>query len=491
MVKQSEAESRDAVWLLLFNPESLASGVVQYLHLYVVPRDFNLGEEILSRAAYRALVGDGVFSQALGVLTSGALLVGCALALGASPAYIGLLSAIPFFAQLAQIPAVVLIERVRKRKAICVAVTLAARAMLVPLAIVPLIASRDLALGLLLLCFAVVTPLGAVGGCAWMSWTCDLVPRARLGEVFSRRQLCANLAATVAGLIGAGLVDRWPYYFPESRLGGYAAAFALAILAAMASTWFLTRMPDVPMAPTPPAPLGTLFARPFADRNFRRLMIFLGSWTFALNLALPFFTVYLVQDIGTGLTAPILLTVVGQIANIVSLSWWGRLSDRCSNKAVIAICGPLMLVSIMGWVAVAEPAPHALTVPLLFVVQTIMGAAGAGLDLACGNLAFKTAPKGEATVYLGTNGLVKSLCGGLAPLAGGFLAQALAGTSVRPLMVVFLAASGVGVLALTRLARVAEQGETVLPWRLFRYMRPLRSANNKGEPWASSESVSR
>jgi MFS family permease len=456
-----------------------------------VPRDFDLAEQKLSRCAYRALVCDGVFSQALGVLTGGALLVGCALALGASPAYIGLLSAIPFFAQIAHIPAVVLIERVRKRKAICIAVTLAARAMLVPLALVPLLADRDTALALLLLCFAVVTPLGAVGGCAWMSWTCDLVPRARLGEIFSRRQLCANLAATVAGLAGAGLVDWWPRYVPEWRLGGYAGAFALAIVAAMASTWFLTRMPDVPMAPTKPPPLGALFARPFADRNFRRLMIFLGSWTFAVNLALPFFTVYLVQDLGTGLTAPILLTVMGQLANIVSLPWWGRLSDRRSNKAVIAICGPLLLGAILCWVLVAEPAPHTLTLPLLFLVQAMMGAAGAGLDLACGNLAFKTAPQGEATVYLGTNGLVKSLCGGLAPLAGGCLAQSLAGTSARPLTLVFLAACAAGIAALTCVRRVEEAGDTVLPGRFFRYRKPLRPSSSKGKPWANSESVSR
>jgi MFS family permease len=377
----------------------------------------------------------------------------------------------------------VLIEHIRRRKAICVAVTLAARAMLVPLALVPLLADRDLALTVLLLCFAVVTPLGAVGGCAWMSWTCDLVPRARLGRVFARRQLCSNLSATLAALAGAALVDGWARHFPEMRLGGYAGVFVLAIVAAMASTWFLTRMPDVPMAPAPPPALKELFARPFADRNFRRVMIFLGSWTFAVNLAMPFFTVYLVQDLGTGLTVPVLLTVVAQLANVVSLPWWGKLSDRRSNKAVIALCGPLMIFSILCWVLAAEPAPHPLTVPLIFVVQLMLGAAGAGLDLACGNLAYKSAPKtnGEATVYLGTNGLTKSLCGGLAPLAGGYLAQALSGTSInvalghitiisaRPLMVVFLAAAFAGLLALITLRGVAEEGQAIVRPRFFRY----------------------
>jgi MFS family permease len=453
-----------------------------------VPRDFELPQladnDILPRTAFRALVLDGVFSQALGVLTSGALLVGCALALGASPAFVGILSAIPLLAQLAHVPAIILIERVRRRKAICIGVTLAARLMLLPLLVVPLAANRELALLLLAGFLAVSCPLGAVGGCAWMSWTSDLVPRARLGRVFARRQLCANLAATVAALLGAALVDGWAEKFPEFRLGGYCGVFALAIAAALASTWFLTRMPDVAMKAAPPASLPRLFARPFADRNYRRVMIFLGAWNFAVNLAMPFFTVYLVQDLGTPLTVPIVLTVVGQLANTASLPWWGRLCDRFSNKAAIALAGPVLIFSILVWVAAAEPAPHAMTLPMIFAAQLLVGAAGAGLDLACGNLAYKSAPPGETTVYLGTNGLIKSLCGGCAPLAGGFLAQSLAGTpmhlalgslfvvDIEPLAVVFLTACGAGALALLALFPIAEAGRSI-----FRYRQPAPSSS--------------
>ena len=450
-----------------------------------MPRDFEVpkiaDQATLAPAAFRALVLDGVFSNALGVLTSGALLVGCALALGASPSYVGLLSAIPLLAQLAHVPAVILIERVRRRKAICVAVTLAARLMLLPLLSVPLIADHDLGLVLLLAFLGVVAPLGAVGGCAWMSWTSDLVPRARLGRVFALRQLCANLAATVAGLAGAGLVDYWAENFPEFRLGGYCGVFGLAVAAAMASTWFLTRMPDVPMTSAPEPSLVRLFARPFGDRNFRRVMLFLGSWNFAVNLAMPFFTVYLMQDLGTGLTVPILMTVVGQLANTASLPWWGHVCDRFSNKVVIALAGPLLILSILLWVVAAEPAPHPWTLPMIFAVQLLVGAAGAGLDLACSNLAYKSAPHGETTVYLGTNGLIKSLCGGTAPLVGGMLAQALATTPVHlalgslfvidiePLAAVFLAACGAGAVALLTLAPIAETGASDflswLPWK--------------------------
>src|SRR5690242_16250078 len=112
--------------------------------------------DTISEKGLDALVKDGVYSQALGVLTGGALLTGCAVALGASPEILGLLAAIPFFAQVAHIPAILLIERLRRRKHICVAATLAARLLLLPLAAVPLVAEPAVALGLLIASFALV-----------------------------------------------------------------------------------------------------------------------------------------------------------------------------------------------------------------------------------------------------------------------------------------------------------------------------------------------
>ena len=432
-----------------------------------------------------ALVSDGIYSQALGVLTGGALLTGCALALGASPGFVGLLAAVPFFAQLAHVPGIVLIEKLRRRKAICVAVTLAARLLLLPLVLVPLIPSHGVALGVLLAVFAAVATLGAVGGCAWMSWTCDLVPAGRLGAVFAGRQLRANVSGIVAALLGGAIADGWARWSPATPAGGYVGVFLLAVAAAMASTWYLTRMPDVPMPSAPPrgtGGIGALFARPFRDANFRRLMVFLGSWNLAVNLATPFFMVYLLQDLHCGIGTGVALTIVAQLANVASLPVWGSVSDRFSNKTVIAVCAPLFLACLVGWVLAGQPAPHSLTLPLIAAIQLLVGVATAGLDLACGNIPLKLAPRGEATVFLGANSLVKSLCAGFAPVLGGQIADRLSGMSfafafrwqdgkgggevillhVAPWHVFFLSSVLLGLFALTRLTRVDEPGEVPL-----------------------------
>lgn len=424
-----------------------------------------------------ALVLDGIFSQAVGVLTGGVLLTGCALSFGASTGFIGLLAAIPLLAQLAQFPAVALIEKVRRRRLICISATVLSRLMLLPLVLVPLIRNPEVARTLLLAAFAMLTPLGAIGGCAWTSWTCDLVPRHRLGTIFARRQLLANIAGIGAGLLGGTIIDQWARLVPGHRVSGYVGVFTLAVAAAMASTWYLSRMPDMPMPPRTGTNLRQLLAKPFADLNFRRLMIFLGSWNLAVNLALPFFTVYIVKDLHCQITTAVALGIVSQLANIASLPLWGRISDQSSNKTVISFCAPLFLCCLFGWVLVGQPAPHALLMPLLVLLQVVLGVATAGLDLAGGNIALKLAPRGEATSYLGANGVVKSLCAGIAPIAGGFLADRMSGMScslvlrwsgapngeigvlqVQQWHLFFLAAGILGAFALTRLAAVEESG---------------------------------
>jgi MFS family permease len=443
------------------------------------------GDEELTERGLAALVSDGIYSQALGVLTGGALLTGCALALGASPGFVGLLAAVPFFAQLAHVPGIVLIEKLRRRKTICVAVTLAARLLLLPLLFVPLIPSQNVALGVLLAVFVAVATLGAIGGCAWMSWTCDLVPAHRLGAVFARRQLRANVSGVVAALLGGAIADGWARWSPSTPAGGYVGVFLLAVAAAMASTWYLTRMPDVPMPSAPPrgaCGIGGLFIQPFRDVNFRRLMGFLGSWNLAVNLATPFFMVYLLQDLHCGIGTGVALTIVAQLANAASLPVWGSMSDRFSNKTVISVCAPLFLACLIGWVLAGQPAPHSLTLPLIAGIQLLVGISTGGLDLACGNIALKLAPRGEATVYLGANSLVKSLCAGFAPVLGGQFADQLSGMSfaftlhwqdgkgagevmllhVAPWHVFFLSSALFGLFALARLSRVYEPGEVPL-----------------------------
>src|SRR5580658_7450369 len=67
---------------------------------------------------FRLVLYDALASEAMGTLTTGVFLAGFMVQLGATNLAIGLLAAVPFAVQFLQLPAVVLVERIRARRAI-------------------------------------------------------------------------------------------------------------------------------------------------------------------------------------------------------------------------------------------------------------------------------------------------------------------------------------------------------------------------------------
>src|SRR5918996_1235712 len=123
----------------------------------VTPEDLERGQ--------RALVIEAAWATTAAALYGGVILVGFALELGATPFIIGLLAAIPFLAQAAQVPAVVLIEKLRQRRKLAVIVVWVARAIILSLALLPWLADPATQLALLIAAQIAITVMGAMAGC--------------------------------------------------------------------------------------------------------------------------------------------------------------------------------------------------------------------------------------------------------------------------------------------------------------------------------------
>src|SRR5206468_462219 len=135
-------------------------------------------------------------------------------------------------------------------------------------------------------------------------------------------------------------------------------------------------------------PVGMLLA-PFRDRNFRRLIVFLSTWSFAANIATPFFAVYMLTTLAYPMTAVVILTTASQVSNIAALRLWGNVIDRYSNKAVLQYSAPLFLLCTLAWTFTGLPWIAPFTFWFLLAVHILMGVATAGVGLATGNIAMK------------------------------------------------------------------------------------------------------
>ncbi|WP_375427443.1 MFS transporter [uncultured Sphingomonas sp.] len=427
----------------------------------------------------RFLLIDAAAATAIGALNSGVVLLALALHIGATGVQIGILAAVPLLTQVLQAPTVKLVEHVRKRRLISVAAVFGARLALPVYAAVPFVADRDVAVATLIAAALVHYGLNAIGACTWNSWMRDLIPPDRLGRFFSRRAFYGTLVSVVATVAAAGALA----LAGGSRGAGdrvFCALYLFGFACGLLSTASLARVPEPQMPPPgPTAPLHRLLWHPLRDRNFGNMLRYLASWQFAVNLATPFFTVYLVRELGFSMSFVLMLSVVSQLANVAVIRGWGALGDRFSNKSILATATPLFIASILGISLTSQIAGTEARVAYLALLHVAMGAAGAGVGLASGNIVMKLSPAGSATSYMATTALVGAVAAGLAPVVGGLTADFFArrrialhvdwssprGTSeVFGLMFThweffFLLSSLLGLYALHRLATVHEPGE--------------------------------
>ncbi|MGZ5180865.1 MAG: MFS transporter [Ramlibacter sp.] len=375
----------------------------------------------------KALVRDLAWASMSGAFCGGVILVAFALALGATPLIIGVLAAIPFLTQAAQLPATLLVERVRQRRKIGVLTITAARVLVFAMAALPFL-PKGAGLAFLIGSQVLIAGLNAVGACAVNSWLHQLIPHEKLGRFFARRLFSGTTLACL-GTLGAGaLVDRAP---PHQTVYAYAISFGIAGLAGFVSSYFLSRAPEPAMHRSgPSAPMRERLREPFRDSNFRSLLLFLGAWTIASNLAAPFITVYLMEQRGYPVGTVTSLWVTSQLANALTLYLWGRLSDRLSNKGVLAVVLPVYFACVLGLCFADEVSGLRTQLAVLYVIHFLMGIATGGIGLATGNLGLKLAPQGQGTVYLAAIGLVSAVCGGAAPIIAGALAQAFQATAL-------------------------------------------------------------
>lgn len=361
----------------------------------------------------------GVFAQSMAVLTGGAFLVAFALELGASNKTIGLLAAIGPFSQLLQIPSILLVDTVRRRKLLVVVAAFFSRAVWLAIAAIPFVLPPPWRVPGMIGVLVVHFGLASVSACGFNSWMRDYLPEDIMGSHLARRMAWAIGVGAALSLAGGFGIDAFKRQV-DPDIAGYSILFVTGTVIGLIGLTMLARVPEPRMRP-PEKRTGLLdqLSQPFKNERYRSLLFFLVAWNFAVNLAAPFFVVYMLRRLGLSMTWVIGLGVTSQMMNVVFLGVWGRLADRFTNKSALAVSAPLFMISILLWVFTTLPERHMGTIPLVIAIHALSGMSTAGVTLCAGNIALKAAPKGAATAYLATNALVSGMAATAAPILAG------------------------------------------------------------------------
>ncbi|MGB8852584.1 MAG: MFS transporter [Pirellulales bacterium] len=260
---------------------------------------------------------------------------------------------------------------------------------------------------------------GMAGAPAWNAWIGTLIPVSVRTSFFAQRGRLGQFAVCIGFVIG-GLVLQWGEHRGQV-LTAFAVLFGLAGVSRLVSTALLAACSE----PLPPRRRGqsagdaehslglAAVARGMLASPSGAVVSLLWSFVFGAQFAAPYFTPYMLRELGFSYHAFMLVMAASFLAKAVMSPLLGRLASRIGATRLI------------GWATVAITPLSLLWLPsanlgYLVVVQVIAGTCWAAYELAVSLLFFEAMTDRERTaavtiynVGLAVATVAGACCGGL------------------------------------------------------------------------------
>lgn len=352
------------------------------------------------------------------------------LSLGASSGEIGLMTALASLsATIMLLPGAALAEKWGNRKRL-VLITGGGigRFTLLLLAITPFFFGFSDAIIIAIILKIIADGIGQFSVPAWTSLTADIVPLNLRGRYFSSRNVVMSISNISVTFLAGQLITLLDAPF------GYQVAMAISFTFGLVSSFYYSRIKEpesqVFISTSNHYSLGSLISLFKSDKNFSRFCIYTIFWNIFVNVAAPFFSVYMVQGLGATAAVVGALTTVSNISSVFGHRIFGQWLDRWGARRTLLISGFLIPVAVFAWLFVTEPWQ---ITPLNF----LGGLAWAGYGLASFNFLLNIAPPNQLVRYSALFQIAVMLAGSIGSTIGGMI---VTGSSI--LTAIFISGAG-------------------------------------------------
>ena len=441
-----------------------------------------LPDDVLAqvRRTMRLSVFEGSLTQVFLNWTSGAVLIGYMLHVGARPAEIALVGSVPLLAQVASPFAAFLAAVLGHRKLLTVLLALVSRTSWLLAAALPVLPVAPELRPVFLVALVLVASFFLAGnGTLWTAWMGDVVPERERGRYFGLRTGITGVVGMLANLLAGWWLDR--VGAPLS----FQVVITVAVATALIGVWIYWQQYDPPTV-RERLRLREIVTVPLADPGFRRFLAFAVYWTFVVFLAAPFVFPYFLDELRLTFTQVAIWSTIAATASMATTVLWGRAADRVGNKAVLAVGTFIAGVGLPGaWIAAGASG----WIGFIWISAVLDAVAWGAIGPATFNLALVSAPRQNRVLFIAmwslTSGVAGFLGGALSgPLLIGF--QSLSGSLGHDGWVAYgalFALSGVlRAFTWVWLRRVPEANA----WRTRELLRSMRTGwKGVGFPWRS------
>lgn len=367
----------------------------------------------------RLFIAEGCCANGVVTLTTGAFLSGYIGYLGADDSLNGIIGSVPVLLCSLQMFSSVVLENLRQKKFLIACFALIHRLLLSSIFFVPLAVNGNGGrLAAVVAIYVVAHFFGAFIGTGTGSWLLSLVPETIRGTYLGRKDAFAFGFTTVLSLLCGRILD-WLRGGRQDLIGYYVIGlFVLSI--AFTDFWCLSSIKEPPQEPHRRS-LKAAVVDPLLDGEYRKVIGLYMFWNLALQVAGPFFSVYMVTGLSLDYTYITFLGLISSSVRVVAACLWGRLADKTSWLHAARLSMLLLGLVHASWLFMT-PATCLILQPIL---QALSGAAWGGIAIAVFSLQYQYAPADKRVSYVSANSSYAGLFGFFATLLGAFLLKLL------------------------------------------------------------------
>jgi MFS family permease len=279
------------------------------------------------------------------------------LALGATPAQVGLMSSLASLGAAAMLlPGAALVERWGRRKPVVVVTGGGgARVALMLMPLVPLLFSGPTAIYVVIALVVARDAFSQLGMPAWTSLTADIVPLKWRGRFFASRNIAVGLVK-IPLIYFVGLLIA--HTSSPGNPTGYQLALGLSFLLGVAATVSYASIQEP--AASPIQTRGSIswisfFQHLRAHPDFVVFCATAALWNFSVMIGGPFFTVYLVESLRATPDVVGVLSTISTLTALPGQRLFGPMADRWGAQRVQLVTGLIIPLLPWGWALTRSP----------------------------------------------------------------------------------------------------------------------------------------
>ncbi len=328
---------------------------------------------------------------------------------------------------------------------------------------------------LLIASYILYAIFGSLGGPAWFSMMGDVVPENSRGSYFSKRNRITGFVAIASTLLASLLL----YY---TKLGGiiiygFLVLFAISSIARFISGILINKYYEPPIKLSKEYYFSFWqFIKKAPSNNFGRFTIYIALINLSVNIAGPFFAVYMWKDLGFN---PIWFTLVNISAGLFSILLvpiWGRFADKYGNREMLKIGSIFISIIPFLWLFSGNP------LYLILVPQLISGIGWAAFNLAASNFIYDAVTVERRAICVAYYSVLSGLGVFIGAIAGGLIAEYSNITFINIFFFIFIV-SGIfrALFSIIMIPRIREVRTTISkdrpnPLNYLKEIRPIHGS---------------